>query len=139
MAVAVLAGTFGGYTLEMLGRATQWDDEPAAEPSYFRAASRAAAARTAGALRPAGAIGPMPREHVEQAQAVELLPEPVREALERARVDASAPRGAERDETGAHAIAGGRAAACGSAAAACNDGISSLPPLTAAWLVSGVS
>jgi hypothetical protein len=61
MAVAVLAGTFGGYTLEMLGRATQWGDEPAAAPSF---AEQAAERRHAELMARYGApvsLNPLPR------------------------------------------------------------------------------
>jgi hypothetical protein len=61
MAVAVLAGSFGGYTLELLGRATQWGDEPAAGPSF---AEQAAERRHAELMRRYGqpvSLNPLPR------------------------------------------------------------------------------
>ena len=89
MAVAVLAGTFGGYTLELLAQGDSvGHDEPDAAPSYFAAASRAAAARVAGNVMASRWHWPDCRTSIEQAQAAELLPAPVREALERARLDA---------------------------------------------------
>ena len=87
MAVAVLAGTFGGYTLELLGKATAWDDEPAAAPSYFE---QQAERRRRELLERYGqpVIWPDPAGIRRASTAVELLPEPVREAMERARADA---------------------------------------------------
>jgi hypothetical protein len=85
---SVLCAAGGGYNLDVLARATSWGDEPTAEPSYFE---QQAERRRCELLQRYGqpvAFAPMPREDVGQAPAVELLPVPVREAMERARLDA---------------------------------------------------
>ena len=88
MAVAVLAGTFGGYTLELLRKATAWgNDEPDAAPSYWQVQAERQRRELLQRYGQPVAFGPMPDEH-KQAPAAELLPAPVREALERARLDA---------------------------------------------------
>ena len=88
MAVAVLAGTFGGYTLELLGSATAW--AMSLRQSLVFPSSRPSGSGTSCWQRYGQPVpfAPMPREHVEQAPAVDPLPAPVREAMERARADA---------------------------------------------------
>jgi hypothetical protein len=85
---SVLCAAGGGYNLDVLARATAWDDEPAAEQSYFQ---EQAEKRRRELLERYGrpvSLSPVPPEYIEQAKAAELLPEPVREAMARARLDA---------------------------------------------------
>jgi hypothetical protein len=87
-----LASHLGAYA-DLLGAATRWDDEPAAEQSYLQ---QQAEQRHRALMERYGqpvSLNPIPREHVEAAKAVDLLPEHVREGLARAKADALRRRG----------------------------------------------
>ena len=80
----------GGYNLDVLARATSWGDEPDAAPSYFQERAERQRRELLERYGKGVPFAPLPHEHIEQAQAAELLPAPVREAMERARADAFA-------------------------------------------------
>ena len=87
---AVLCAAGGGYNLDLLGLATAWGDEPdAAEPSYFQ--QQAERQRRELLERYGQPISLGVPEYREAAR--KDLPQPVLEALERARLDALRRRG----------------------------------------------
>jgi hypothetical protein len=82
-----LASHLGAYA-DLLGAATRWDDEPAAEQSYQQQqAARRHAALMARYGQPVS-LNPIPPEYIKQAQAADPLPVHVAEGLHRARLDA---------------------------------------------------
>ena len=76
MAVAVLAGTFGGYNLDLLRKATAWGDEPDAAPSYWQVQAERRRCELMERYGRPVSLSPIPPEYIEQARAVDLLPEP---------------------------------------------------------------
>jgi hypothetical protein len=86
MGAAVLAASFGGYTVEMLSKAFSDDDEPDPALTYQEQERQRRHAELMA--RYGGSVSLGVREYREAAHAAETEPKHIREAFERARVDA---------------------------------------------------